>query len=102
LETEAGKVPEKLKNSSGRMPIGRATAVAATLSAHRQAIAAYTIAGAFLAHEEKVRGSIEPGKVADLVVLEKNLFMVPPLEIHSVATDMTVLNGRILFERHNR
>jgi predicted amidohydrolase YtcJ len=67
-----------------------------------QAIAAYTIAGAFLAHEEKVRGSIEPGKVADLVVLEKNLFMVPPLEIHSVATDMTVLNGRILFERHNR
>ena len=36
-------------------------------------------------------GSIATGKLADLVVLEQNLFETPPLEIHTVNTDMTVL-----------
>jgi len=33
------------------------------------------------------------------VVLEQNLFEVPPLEIHTVNTDMTVFDGRIVYER---
>jgi predicted amidohydrolase YtcJ len=48
-----------------------------------------------------MRGSIEVGKIADLVVLEKNLFQVPPREIHNVATEMTVFDGRIVFDHHN-
>ena len=64
-----------------------------------QAIAAYTIAGAWLAFGERERGSIEPGKLADLVVLEKNLFEVPPLELHSVRVDYTIFDGRIIFDR---
>ena len=63
-----------------------------------EAIAAYTISGAYLSFDEMERGSIEVGKLADLVVLEKNLFDVPPLEIHKVGTDMTVFDGRIVYE----
>lgn len=64
-----------------------------------QALAAYTIEGAYVASEEKERGSIEAGKLADLAVLEKNLFEVPPLEIHKVRVDLTVFDGRIIFDR---
>ena len=63
------------------------------------AIAAYTISGAYLSFEESERGSIEAGKLADLVVMERNLFEVPALEIHRVAVDMTVFDGRVVFER---
>ena len=63
------------------------------------AIAAYTISGAFLLFEEDERGSIEVGKLADLVVMEKNLFEIPLLEIHEVAVDMTVFDGRVVFDR---
>ena len=64
-----------------------------------QAIAAYTINGAYLMHSENKRGSIEVGKLADLVVLDQNLFDVPPLEIHKVMTDMTVFDGQIIYRR---
>lgn len=64
-----------------------------------QAIAAYTIFGAYLWSQEETRGSIEVGKLADLVVLESNLFEVPETEIHQVLVDMTILDGRVIFER---
>ena len=64
-----------------------------------QAIVAYTIAGVWLSFEEKERGSIEVGKRADLVVLEKNLFEISPLEIHAVGVDFTLLDGRVVYER---
>jgi len=63
------------------------------------AIASYTIRGAYLSFDEDERGSIEVGKLADLVVMEKNLFEILPLEIHEVAVDMTVFDGRVVFER---
>ena len=63
-----------------------------------EVIAAYTISGAWLSFEEAERGSIEVGKLADLVVLASNLFDVQELEIHKVGTDMTVFDGRIVFE----
>ncbi len=63
-----------------------------------ESIAAYTISGAYLSFDEQQRGSIEVGKLADLVVLEKNLFDVPELEIHEVRTDMTVFDGTVVYE----
>jgi predicted amidohydrolase YtcJ len=63
------------------------------------ALAAYTINGAYLLHEEATRGSIERGKAADLVILSENLFRVAPERIHTVQADMTMLGGRIVFER---
>jgi predicted amidohydrolase YtcJ len=64
-----------------------------------QAIAAYTAAGAFLLHDEADRGTLGPGKLADFVVLDRNLFETPVLAIHTARVDMTVLGGDIVYER---
>jgi predicted amidohydrolase YtcJ len=61
------------------------------------AVAAYTTKGAFLSFEEKTRGSIEPGKAADLVVLDRNIFEIPPVEIHAVKVALTILEGKVVY-----
>lgn len=62
-------------------------------------LAAYTINGAWLmSHDEQV-GSIQPGKRADLVVLEKNLFDISASEIGEVAVDYTLFDGKVVFAR---
>jgi predicted amidohydrolase YtcJ len=62
-------------------------------------IAAYTIDGAWLMHQEKETGSIETGKAADFVVLEKDLFKIPTGEIGGVRVDLTMLEGEVLYQR---
>jgi predicted amidohydrolase YtcJ len=64
-----------------------------------QAITAYTAAGAYLSHENAWRGSLQVGKAADLVVLDRDLFAAPALAIHEVQVDMTVLGGKVVYER---
>jgi predicted amidohydrolase YtcJ len=61
------------------------------------ALAAYTINGAFVNHEEHETGSLEPGKAADLIVLDKNLFAIDPSEIHKAKVVMTMLDGAEVF-----
>ncbi len=61
-------------------------------------IDAYTINGAWLMHQEDEVGSLEVGKRADLVVLGRNLFDLPPEEISDVPVLMTVLDGAVIFE----
>jgi predicted amidohydrolase YtcJ len=63
-----------------------------------RALTAYTAAGAALLGESDQRGSIEVGKDADLVVLGRNLFETPPGEIHQVTVDLTLRQGRVLYE----
>ena len=58
-----------------------------------QMIAAYTIDGAYLCFEEKDGGSLETGKWADLIVLDRNLFELPPHEIHAARVLWTLLEG---------
>jgi predicted amidohydrolase YtcJ len=58
---------------------------------------AYTINGAWLSHDEKARGSLEPGKAADLIVLGRNLFKIPASEIGRVKVLLTLLDGRPVF-----
>ena len=67
-----------------------------------QAIVAYTSASAYLLHDEQSRGSLAAGKAADLVVLGRDLFDTPPLEIHDAPVDMTIVAGEVIFERHKR
>ena len=52
---------------------------------------AYTIEGAYLSRQEERTGSIEVGKRADLVLLERNLYEVPVEEIHRVRVRLTLL-----------
>ncbi|CAN5469274.1 amidohydrolase [soil metagenome] len=61
-------------------------------------IASYTINGAYLSFQEKETGSIEVGKAADLVVLDRDLFEIPPHEIHLVNVMLTVLDGKIIYQ----
>ena len=60
-------------------------------------LAAYTINGAYLNHEEKETGSIEVGKSADLIVLDRDLFKIPPEKIHEAKVVWTLLEGREVF-----
>jgi predicted amidohydrolase YtcJ len=62
------------------------------------AIAMYTINAAYQNHQDRETGSVEVGKLADLVVLEKNLFDLPPRDIHAVRVTRTILEGRTVFE----
>jgi hypothetical protein len=61
------------------------------------AIAAYTTNGAFLSFEEKSRGSIEAGKAADLIVLDRNLFRIPAQQIHETKVLLTLLGGDVVY-----
>jgi predicted amidohydrolase YtcJ len=63
----------------------------------RTMMAAYTTNGAYLSHEENARGSIGPGKIADLIVLDKNLFKILAAEIHSVRVLLTLFEGRVVY-----
>ena len=62
-------------------------------------LAAYTINGAYLMHQETNTGSLEVGKAADLVVLERDLFEIPPQEIGEVAVTRTMLEGATVYSR---
>jgi hypothetical protein len=61
------------------------------------AIRAYTINGAYLSRQEKLTGSMELGKAADLVVLDRNLFEIPSREIHLAKVLLTALEGKMVF-----
>ncbi len=61
------------------------------------AIAAYTIRGAYLDFTEKETGSIEPGKAADVIVVDSNLFEIPPSQIHEAKVLWTLLEGREVY-----
>jgi predicted amidohydrolase YtcJ len=63
------------------------------------ALAMYTINAAYQNHLERETGSIEVGKLADLAVLERNLFEVPADAIHAVRVTRTMLEGKTVFQR---
>ena len=60
-------------------------------------IEAYTISGAYANFAYEFCGSIEVGKLADFVVLDKNLFEIPPHEIQTSKVLWTVLEGKEVF-----
>ena len=63
-----------------------------------QMLALYTINAAYASHEEKIKGSITPGKLADLVILSKNPTLVSPEEIKDIKVQMTVIGGKVVWE----
>ena len=65
----------------------------------REAIDAYTIWPAYAAGEVGYRGSIVPGKVADLVVLSRDIFAMDPMAIQDTQVDLTMLDGAIVWRR---
>jgi len=62
-----------------------------------EAVRAYTINGAWTQFAEKAKGTVEPGKLADLVVLDRDIFTVDPAEIGEAKVMMTIFDGKIVF-----
>ena len=61
-------------------------------------IEAYTISGAYLMRQEQIVGSIEVGKRADLVVLDRNLFEIPSEEINEAIVELTLFDGEVVHQ----
>jgi len=64
----------------------------------REAVEAYTIGSAYAEFQEKEKGSITPGKLADLVILSDDIFAIDPRAIKNVRVTTTIVGGRIVFQ----
>ena len=60
----------------------------------------YTRNGAFLTREENLKGTLEAGKLADMAVLPEDLLAVPPEKLLTMKVDMTIVGGKVLYERN--
>jgi predicted amidohydrolase YtcJ len=67
-----------------------------------EALIAHTRSNAYLFFQEKTLGSLEAGKLADLVVLDRDYMTVPVSEIKRIKPRMTMVGGRVVFERSPR
>ena len=64
-----------------------------------EALRAYTTLGAFAGREEKIKGTLEPGKLADVAVLDRDFFTIPSDEIRHVGVHMTIVGGVVRYQR---
>ncbi len=63
----------------------------------REALRTYTINGAFAAFEEDIKGTLTPGKLADITVFSKNILTIPEDEIPTAEVVYTIVGGRIMY-----
>ncbi|HSH76090.1 MAG TPA: amidohydrolase family protein, partial [Longimicrobiales bacterium] len=91
IETAVRRVDPRLDEGEAWIPEERV--------ALRDIVYAYTMGGAFAGDLESETGSISEGKSADLVVLDRDVFRVPPTEISDVRVDLTILRGRVVYRR---
>lgn len=63
-----------------------------------ETVRAYTLGSAYAEFQESVKGSITAGKLADLVLLARDIFKIDPKDIENVKVVMTMVDGRIVFE----
>jgi predicted amidohydrolase YtcJ len=63
-----------------------------------EAIKAYTLDGAYRDRREKILGSIEPGKLADMIIISQNLLKVAPMQIANTKVLMTMVGGKVVYQ----
>ncbi len=63
-----------------------------------EALRSWTFEGAFAAFEEDRKGSLEPGKLADFVLLSDDIMQVAPAQVWKVRVTMTVIGGKVVYE----
>jgi predicted amidohydrolase YtcJ len=84
-------VTRKLKDGSSFYPDQRMTRM--------EALRSYTLDAAYGAFEEELKGSLSPGKLADITILSDNILTVPEEAIPSVHVVTTILGGTVVYER---
>ncbi len=62
-----------------------------------EAVRAYTLGAAYASGEEALKGSLTPGKLADLAVLSQDIFRIPPMMIAQTRVDLTMFDGQVIF-----
>jgi|TARA_Y100000310_G_scaffold332540_1_gene408334 hypothetical protein len=65
----------------------------------QEAIRGYTITGAYLNFEEEIKGSLEAGKFADMIVLSEDILSVDPERIMDIQVEQTYVGGKLVFSR---
>lgn len=79
------------KNPAGWIPEQKITVA--------EAVHAYTMGSAYAEYQENVKGSLEPGKLADLVVLSDDIFHEDPAMIEKARVEMTIFGGKVVYDR---
>jgi predicted amidohydrolase YtcJ len=79
------------KNPEGWVPEQKITV--------EEALKAYTINAAYASFEEDLKGTLEPGKLADFVVLDRDITAIDPAEIWNVKAQQTWVGGKKVFDR---
>ena len=64
-----------------------------------EALKAYTIGAAYAEFQDSLKGSLEVGKLADMVVLTKDIFVLPPKEILNTEVEATIFDGQVIYVR---
>jgi len=64
-----------------------------------QAVRLYTINNAYLNREEKTKGSLEPGKLADLIVIDRDVLTCPAKDVAKTSVLYTIVGGKVVYER---
>jgi predicted amidohydrolase YtcJ len=84
-------VTRKMKDGTAFFPAQKMT--------RAEALRAYTLNGAYAAFEEGIKGSITPGKLADITVLSKDILTCPEDEIRSAEVLVTIVGGKVLYQK---
>jgi len=79
------------KNPGGWIPEEKITVA--------EAVHAYTVGSAYASGEEQIKGSLEPGKLADIAILSDDIFTIDPTQIQNTLVDTTIFGGQIIFAR---
>jgi predicted amidohydrolase YtcJ len=66
----------------------------------QQAVIAYTLSAAYAEFREKDKGSLEPGKLADLAVLSQDIFAVPTANLPETVSVLTMVGGKTVYDAH--
>ena len=63
-----------------------------------EAVRAYTVGSAYAEFQDQAKGTLIPGKLADLVLLDRDIFSVPAEQIDHTKIVLTIVDGRVVYE----
>jgi predicted amidohydrolase YtcJ len=82
------------RNPDGWMPEQKITVA--------EAVCAYTVGSAFAEFTDQEKGTITHGKLADLVILDRDIFKIDPVDIEHARVMMTIMDGRVVYEAQDK